>query len=642
MIPPFLLSMLKEQLQDIIGDVRQANSSRSLNFSSLRQGDIIEGKVVGRDGSIDILDYNGQRLRAKSQVELPMGAKVRLRVARPSNPLEVRLEAVVQKESKSRLDPSDKLLSRFQISYSRLKGLVERLANRSPSMGQEGLSPSEELSQGKGILEVIGLSDESGPGEIEALSILHEKGGLKALLNASAEISDHEPIAMSGERHGTGSGMGTAAETVLKKDVTTKNQSNNEEGPYAAEPKGVIKKGQEDDDIAFAKKGGDGLQKVLKVDPKPNAHLIEGMEDGPGTRTGQPLSEKALAKGESILDTARQGPASSAKADSSLQHGDNTFQRPNVQAESDGQGLNKLGRHTGLAAGKVAQSDQEGSSLVPGPSAIGSRGEADIPSRAVSQASRIAKGEPGQAAISSGQKVEKGRIRTFRMTEADMSVARDANGLDGEGVRSTEYGMDKTRPRLDAGVKRALASDPGQSSKQAQTNPLGKEASSSSTGLDNLKHTMVKEFSNHVELAGQVQNHVFNETGLNLFIFPVIFSQMEGVGQWSYWTEHDSQQSSEGPDAGVYHLSFDLYLKGLGQMNIHILKKEDSLSLYLAADKDKLPFIRQGLSDITARIKALGYRFEAIECHALDEEQAPVVSSALFEGGDGHRFHLIT
>jgi len=270
-----------------------------------------------------------------------------------------------------------------------------------------------------------------------------------------------------------------------------------------------------------------------------------------------------------------------------------------------------------------------------------------IPGPGEGQASSIVKGHRRN----SGEPVYKETASSFEKDgkggmEITAVSGRDAGSGQSDrpaGVREgyVQAGRDRAAPVLDAGSGDGYRAV-GESVRDQQQGQAAATAGEAHSYSRHIEHTVIGEFANHVELAAQLQHHLLKEAGQNIFIFPLLFSGMEGVGQWSFWKETGEGQTDRSPGTPDYHVAFDLYLKGLGQLNIHLFKREERLSLLVAAEKEALPVIRQGLSDISERIKALGFRFESISCFSLDDEQVQAVSSLPFDFGEGSRFHLVT
>ena len=676
MIPPFSLSMLKDQLQDMLLEATNSSSSVQKHLSALKPGDVIEATVVGRDAAADLLDYGGQNLRASSHLDLPTGARVRLRVTKAATPLEVKLEAVIPDEKGPGQSRTERAIVRLQASFSRLKGLMEGLSKQTQTNGEGRTAAGKTISRPEGFLKAFSVSGSSTPEDIKAMTFFLSKEGsglLKmAQVNPEAGVAP-DSLSSAAGREGSGTEpAGKAHENqplkvssgraAVSKDVQS---TGGKSGAEARVPHREVKNpgrlpaGGLKESLQAEK---EGLFKVNQdaAPPRPE-RSIPGpasaadkttVTKGPGVRENDIVGVDA-GRRISAADTDGQQekltPGSRNAFSSGLRPGEQV-----PEPHSPPRGLNNNGSGS-ERKNPVPSEDagQQGSTMnlkdAPPQSSktesglfrrIFSSGMEQISpaerkmedltvkagsGQAVSGPDRDAKQNPEPAAVPRTSLEQGHGDETAPVRGSDVSAGQDKTGI----------GTDlKTRDRIseDGKLRQDLQEE------QPVTSDKTASAPSRNTGS-----TVVREFSSHVELAGQIQHHLLKETGQNLFIFPFLFSDMEGTGQWSFWKEDSREQSPEGLSANAYHITFDLYLKSLGQLNIHIFNNEGKLGLFIAAREEMLPVIRQGLSDVTARIKALGYRFETISCFSLEDEQAPELSSLPFDPGKGgSRFHFVT
>jgi hypothetical protein len=122
-----------------------------------------------------------------------------------------------------------------------------------------------------------------------------------------------------------------------------------------------------------------------------------------------------------------------------------------------------------------------------------------------------------------------------------------------------------------------------------------------------MEHFVLREFVNHLEITDQVQQQVLRDLGIGLLVMPFLFANVEGAGQWIFWRENEDGRQGPADKQEDYHITFDLFLRRLGQIEIHLFKYGKKLNLLLSARRDVLPVIRGGLFELNSRIKTIGF-----------------------------------
>ncbi len=652
MIPSFLISIFKERL----GELQPEGSSRPPaegGLSSLKAGDVIEGTIVGRDGELDILDYGHRNIRVKGHMNLPVGTGVRLRVTRASSPVEVSLESVFPQKAVARQDETERLMVRLQEGFSRLKGLVDSVQAR--NAGESGRilqpSPGDSASPSARILRAIGVPGEAGAEDLRALSLFQAGYGSKLLQLLGAERGAY---GKGQGAHGYLDPLNQAvrAPADLQEAPGPGNISGKSESVPGMNPEGQIQArglpvgnnvGERTPGPGFQQESKNGLSGSEKgplkdgpVSPRPEASISsQGSsreEAGRSVLRPQPPLPDAKGAGEVESSQSARTPGGGRNGAAGY-HVDHGASGNGARSDSKVSGADTLAfqgdrsrASTGTGTGPTGRAAISGKAESPPPWA-GRTGDNMFPP--ASQAGSTEK---------NGSKETTGTGRFLAAAEDQAGMERVRPGIEEQGPKPATRNDGQPVPGKDAGHlagKEKASSDNQEPSFTPGDRPPAAQARQA-------EQAVVREFSGHLELATQLHQHVLKETGLNLFIFPFLFADLEGAGQWSFWKEGEPESAEKESGAPAYHLAFDLYLKNLGQLNIHLLKEGDRLNLFLAAERDVLPAVRQGLSDIAARIKALGFQFESITCSPLEEGAGPSVSPRLLNSDQGTRFHLVT
>ncbi len=632
MIPPFLISLLKEHLGEPLFQGSTGKDSAQRDLSSLKPGDIIQGKIVGRDGALDILEYDSGKIRVMGQVDLQVGTRVRLRVTKVSSPLEVRLEEVIPDKAGPRQDAVERAAVRMEESFSRLKGII-RYAKKRPAAPEERPAlPEKSAASPARILKALSLTGSEKAEDLKALALFQAAYGSKILkvLERTQGTEGAFPGAgrknpddlSSKEKPEVPLSQGRAAGNVSSKtqDVVSVSKFQKELGVpvQTSSPAQEAVSGKAKDLEAFSPAAGPSVDEEAG-----------NLQDSQGSR-GSPLMGK---KTDTIEDRgsinpdkrpASPGPSCSGQRSGSKE--EIISRNVSSSIEEDGADPSRISFRRSGSFGQDMSGVREHTGQGGGDKVPGAAGPQEDTGRS-STGTR-----PAASEFSVLNKNASFLRQDGAVSESTTKDEIQRGAVAGKGLEGAEAAK-----RHDGRVPAAENSGPG-----SIDTSVSMDTRTSLVEGRETEHAVFREFSSHVELASQLQHHVLKEAGLNIFIFPFLFADLEGAGQWGFWKEQNKASGEKNPETSEYHLVFDLYLKRLGQLNIHLLKKEDNLSLLLAAEKDKLPVIRQGLSEVSTRIKALGFRFESITCLPLEKGSGALVSSFFMDSDRDTRFHLVT
>jgi len=154
---------------------------------------------------------------------------------------------------------------------------------------------------------------------------------------------------------------------------------------------------------------------------------------------------------------------------------------------------------------------------------------------------------------------------------------------------------------------------------------------------DAAVHQFARAFLDQLDISQHLQMQLAQK-GMELFIMPFFLSHFQGAGQWMFWKETEPEKGDKG--AKVSHLVFDLSLKNLGQLDIHLLKRDESLSVYIRAEEDKVQVVRKGLFELSQALKGAGFKIADMEV-GQRLEGADTISDIFLEDGPSG-LHIVT
>jgi hypothetical protein len=144
-----------------------------------------------------------------------------------------------------------------------------------------------------------------------------------------------------------------------------------------------------------------------------------------------------------------------------------------------------------------------------------------------------------------------------------------------------------------------------------QTETSERQLSTVSTGL--------KALSQQIHALHQYQDLVQQRFELPFLIVPLWFQNGEGFGHWAWWREESESPEQEADRITATHLVFDLHLGNLGAVKIHLTSVGRGLNISLAARRQVLSLLRQGLQELKTILQGLGMRLEALEVFSLED-----------------------
>lgn len=608
-IIPELISLLR--IKDIIQSEGKGAQGRGL-LDWAKPGTEIEGVVLGSNGPLDIISINDQVIRAKADGHLPVGARVQFRVMDAGAPIKVKLLSVMTQPQGGRQLAMDALAVKAGIPRisNMLSSLLDALSNYKTGSDQP-VQPQDvqrdgeikaSIQRASSLLDALSYGEKPSPEKVGAFFTLMSAGNdsiktgmapLQAIFkNVLDGLVDAEKLKASSDIPVDTPMMDIetvffAAKSDAKQGPTLPGQALKQDVPVSE---------RQNTDVPFKTSlGQDGTGPVVS-----NTAHDPVLEAAIG-----PLADPV--QGKTVLTNVLSGlntPGSAATVDASLGGG-----QPESVAlalkQSISQDAAQFHAEAGLNApvlnAPLTEDILAGSGIKP---------PFPLQPETVVKATDLTGGRP--AIVSQ---------------EGAMRPVVGVHGKEGGGVIPAAL--------LKKDISQPEGRQEGNLSQVFDTDSKEKLLGSAIQGL--------KAMSAHLDAVQNYQGQVQARLDAPFFMAPFWFENAAGFGNFTFWTDGDGGIKAERPKDTVSHLIFDLELKGLGPMMMHVTLREGSLTLMVAAGQDVLPDIRQGLSELTGITKGLGYRLEISGIIPIDEANQADFAGPFAESPDSRSsFHLVT
>lgn len=150
----------------------------------------------------------------------------------------------------------------------------------------------------------------------------------------------------------------------------------------------------------------------------------------------------------------------------------------------------------------------------------------------------------------------------------------------------------------------------------------------------------IKQLISNAGMLSQYQQHVEQQSGAHFFIFPFWLQSGQGYGHWSWWREEGKEQGHSVKE--ISHLAFDLELKNLGQVNVHLVMEGKNINFYATARESILHFLRKGVPDIKEVMDNLGFRLKAVDIFPLEESITNGIGDPIGSISSSNNLHIVT
>ncbi len=655
-ISSYLLGILQKNIDTSDATSKVKEGKVAGQKTGLEPGQVVTGRLLKAQGGVFEIETDRGLLTAKGELDAPRGAMVKLRVLQGGTPARVRLESWSLENS----GPGGRLrgltaLSRANIS--RLKALGSLLA------GVEN-TPVSSQGEGEQVLKNDALSK---------LMTFFEMGGDKGQWQGAEDVEQAVKVSveagirllravLSGDEKGQEAfSQGLQGDSKKSQDSILKTDMPGKEGTLSLKGDAPIKgEGQRADTQAVSSSaesvhGKKPLQRTFSLNTT-NAPLSDGKKEegplnvkgsenrgqAPGVKT-EPLSKNSSFSQEKPETSSESRPFPNLIDNNGVGGGKrgvtgNTYlgvKGEDISSENAGGKASLLREGDVRSHGELFS--QEGSIIPAGRSESGKgapKGQVNamFPGKVSRQAQRhILKNVEGQGP--NDILAQKGQDEAFSKAslESSQATAPGKAGLDSgetplkdnQSLRETpRQGLHRVDPRVDQPNERSGD---------------GTHKTAMAPNKDAAVHQFARAFLDQLDISQHLQMQL-TQKGMELFIMPFFLSHFQGAGQWMFWKETEPEKTDKG--AEVSHLFFDLSLKNLGELDIHLLKRDESLSVYIRAEEDKVQVVRKGLFELSQALKGAGFKIADMEV-APRLEGADTISDMFLEDGPSG-LHIVT
>ncbi len=584
-------------------------------------GEVLEGRVQVKTRDLTFIGTDKGVLKAKGAMDIPVGARVRLKVVMPGYPARVKVESW-KIDARQPFSKVQGLMAKSLSNLSRL-GFIAQEISRSETFSHARPAHGEQISE-KSFLTLlrpfeVGTGQEKGLREAVSLSPAFSRV-LKGIFSKSAPNTPRA-CAQGGDMEG---------EKAHKDGLMARRTGGSvvEKGGIAGEAKHAVK-GQ-----SYQVRGGndnmavsDNVRKKLLPEAEvqePEGDIIVGDEES-GIRV--PKRDSAIS-GSCQNAASKNVSSQSVSQSSKMQVRPESFQKGASAPAHLEQGVLGEQDPTRVEQGKVSLSN-----------GVLSRGSTHTSQNDFRRATVVVSKEFGEVlstAVDKGHAEKNASLPGADQGEGLLSEGRGGSG-DSEAKRADAQLTDKGYSRPSG--KAEGQEKTGRSTQFLEDRGMERGSYDAFSKRQENVHSFFKGFATQLEIAQDIQAH-FVQKGLELVVIPFLFHQFQGVGQWIYWQEKDTLSDREGKGT-LSHLVFDLNLNNLGKLNIHLLKDRNILSVQIWGEREKIPLVREGMMDLANELKSAGFQIGNLDVSVAGEngagspdESVPVI--------DVQGFHVIT
>lgn len=147
------------------------------------------------------------------------------------------------------------------------------------------------------------------------------------------------------------------------------------------------------------------------------------------------------------------------------------------------------------------------------------------------------------------------------------------------------------------------------------------QATVGATGQSPLQHrltigtvTTLNALAQHMDRMQAFRLELQQQTGMNFWLVPLWFNGDSGSGHLIWWQDREEERKNgDSKDSRGYNLLFDLQLSRLGSLKIRLSCSGKTVQCAVAAEKEVLPVIRDGLQELISRLNAIGFSMKLVE-----------------------------
>ena len=634
LISSYLLGILQKNIEADAPSPSKGSASKTGPFKGdLVPGKIIEGRVIGARNGFSEIDTDQGVLRARGELSVPRQSRVRLRVLDRENPPRVKVESWEAPAGQS-ATKAKALLARSKVNLSRLFALTKDGALPDFNGLFKEMDVSPQMKKAMSFWLGFFKPQKTQDAHLVKLASSLSKKALSGLID---EILEKQ---INGKIHLEQNGVKT---TQAEKGISS---------AFFGPSVGASQKGEKAQGFSFEKQN----QEVPVFDEKEPKDGIHEDKNPGRIWDNESLETAPKSKSKIIFGNDRQDLSkmpSSAKEATFLRKTGLLQENAAPEADSNKKTQDEFGKGLLSSDSKgdgehILNVQQDKGRLVNEKAAslgrLGADEKATQTSKALAEHG-LSKRTFEVSGTFSGKKLAS-RVRAkFQKDQAEATPFKtegpktwDAEERPKDVIQQASLlKEEKALDHMEETYGKKAYSEGQVSKNPAEQHP--DLLSTSSSAKEHNIHSVLKGLSQQLGLSHEIQTH-FAEKGMNLFALPFFLPDFQGVGQWMFWKDEEGSQDLEKAEA-VSHLVFDLCLRNLGQLDIHVLKRDDTVSVFIWAGDDKVKEIRKGVSYLVERLRGVSFNIGdvVVEPRGAGQEDATASALSMMEPS---RLHIVT
>ena len=568
-----------------------------------RPGTRVKGLVIGRQSGLDLVQVEGELLKARGRAPLPKGATVTLEVVSSDTPIKVRLVSSQSAESVR----AQKIAKAFLGNRANMSALLPRLNHLLAIQGTEGRQDDTFATENpaiKGLISLVkelSLGKEPEPEKIKALVFFNGGKGKGPITN---DILQNFIQKTRFIKNNTDPGRAQVASDghAEEQPPSTSSPPTGPETPEAADINNANVKPKDQ----FTKNGNSDV--TLPFRPVSPDKLANTSQHPPKATRGPEFFARHITSKYSH-DSSLQGNrewvmASPRKEDAIVLDTLTKGKGENINQKQEGAPSRSLTVNIQTSVDNMESGEGASKNEV--------KNLTNIPFKEGTQPQNALKNHILQKGLVlrdfSNEEVEPLGKKVVLSREETNTSLRPVIGHIKDVARQMQENQFYNRHAVNVAPMRSKKRDPLLD--QDDVGPGSPVSPPSRKGLQSILDGL-QGLTNHLEnlhnFRAQVQLHMDTP----FFLIPFWFANGSGLGHVAWWQE-DPGDDVEEKTAKTSHLFFDLELKNLGPITIQLVNKGTSLRLNIAARKDSIKLIRAGFPILKEALEALDFRLDLL------------------------------
>ena len=640
MVPSFLLNILQKHLKssnqaldDVLLNTNSTKNTKSY-LNSLKKGNIIEGTIVSKSGNTFELQTNqGVTIKAKGDIPVNIGQKIQLKVQKLKQPIEVKIISNFSNTKNSSLH----LFAKANENFLKTSSFILQ-GNKKTILNDQQQTYFNKILKDTPVIKLFEFSNSTSPDQVKKAALFNLEAIAKHITDNISSTKKSTTININNKPYNDIDRETKNHINRTEKNISYKinNSDNSDQIKNSTNNKNKISNFlfKKDSTYEINTKENNTQQNTTHthkkrlhtntIHNKKNhiheeiAYTIKKAKTTTKPKTNDPNIAKDTKKDNNIVQTSditqQKIPSQKKLIINSKEH--NTISEEAEEFFNEGQEKNTKTIKSNLNHNneKIIQNIQ---------------------------------GKKDKFLEKSSDLIKNSKLKIAKKVN-DFNQREEVNSLEKENLSATEKDAYKLS-QLSTKDNRAINLKNKQQEITTHQNITKNSKESITLEATKQDHTLQKEneeaisflkgFSKQLELSQQIQMH-FHEKGTDFLMLPFFFSGFEGIGQWIFWKEKPNKIEGLGDE--IHHLIFDLTLKNLGKLNIHLLKKEKDIIIQIYSPKEHSSFIRSNVKTLCEKLKGLNFKIKNIEVFDADEATDQAFSSMLKESTSSSQFHIVT